>query len=139
MAGLVTSTAFGGFSTGLGSMMIGRIRYDPRIPIAGLFVLFMVGMNFRVAPYQTLISKLPAPHERASFMSLMGAIQYLSFSAGAVFSSVVLSTGQGGALVGIPRLGLIAMGVAALVPLLFWLVERRVRRAPAALPIPVTA
>jgi predicted MFS family arabinose efflux permease len=105
------------------------VRYDPRVPITALFVLFMVGMNFRMAPYQTLISKVPAPHERASFMSLMSAIQHLSTSAGAVFSSVVLSTGEDGALVGMPRLGTIAMAVAALVPPLFWLVERRVERA----------
>jgi predicted MFS family arabinose efflux permease len=113
------------------------IRYDPRIPITVLFVLFMVGMNFRMAPYQTLISKVPAPRERASFMSLMGAFQHLSTSAGAVFSSVVLSTGERGGLVGMPRLGLIAMAVAALVPPLFWLVERQVRRAPAASAVPV--
>ena len=86
-------------------------------------------MNFRMAPYQTLISKVPAPRERASFMSLMSATQHLSTSAGAVFSSVVLSTGEDGALVGMPTLGILAMAVAALVPPLFWLVERRVARA----------
>ncbi len=110
------------------------VRYDPRIPITLLFVLFMLGMNFRMAPYQTLISKVPAPRERASFMSLMGAVQHLSTSAGAVFSSVILSTGETGELVGMPRLGGIAMAVAALVPPLFLLVERRIGRA---LPVPV--
>jgi len=105
------------------------VSYDARLPITALFVLFMVGMNFRMAPYQTLISKVPAPPERASFMSLMSATQHLSTSAGAVFSSVVLSTGDDGALVGMPSLGILAMVVAALVPPLFWLVERRVARA----------
>jgi predicted MFS family arabinose efflux permease len=105
------------------------VSYDARLPITALFVLFMVGMNFRMAPYQTLISKVPAPQERASFMSLMSATQHLSTSAGAVFSSVVLSTGEDGALVGMPALGMLAMAVAALVPPLFWLVERRVARA----------
>jgi len=105
------------------------VSYDVRVPITPLFVLFMVGMNFRMAPYQTLISKVPVPQERASFMSLMSAIQHLSTSAGAVFSSVVLSTGEDGTLVGMPALGILAMAVAALVPPLFWLVERRVARA----------
>jgi predicted MFS family arabinose efflux permease len=107
------------------------VRYDPRIPITVLFVLFMMGNNFRMAPYQTLISKVPALQERASFMSLMGATQHLSMAAGAVFSSVVLSTGDAGVLVGMPRLGVLAMAVAALAVPLFWLVERRVERAPA--------
>ena len=115
------------------------VRYDPRIPITLLFVLFMLGMNFRMAPYQTLISKVPAPRERASFMSLIGAVQHLSTSAGAVFSSVILSTGESGELVGMPRLGGIAMSVAALVPALFWLVERRVARAAPAPALPVAA
>ena len=115
------------------------VGYDPRIPIGALFVLFMPGMSFRMAPYQTLISKVPAPNERASFMSLMGAIQHLSTSAGAVLSSVILSTGTRGELIGIPRLGLVAVCVAALVPPLFFLVERRVRRAAALPAIPVPA
>ena len=115
------------------------VRYDPRIPVTLLFVLFMLGMNFRMAPYQTLISKVPAPRERASFMSLIGAAQHLSTSAGAVFSSVILSTGESGELVGMPRLGGIAMSVAAVVPALFWLVERRVARAAAAPALPAAA
>jgi len=115
------------------------VRYDPRIPVTLLFVLFMLGMNFRMAPYQTLISKVPAPQERASFMSLMGAVQHLSTSAGAVFSSVILSTGESGELVGMPRLGGIAMAVASLVPALFWLVERRVGRAAPVPALPVAA
>ena len=102
------------------------VRYDVRVPITTLFVLFMVGMNFRMAPYQTLISKVPKPAERASFMSLMSAIQHLSTSAGAMFSSVVLATAEDGTLLGMPRLGTLAMGVATLVPPLFWMVERRV-------------
>src|SRR5207253_401505 len=109
------------------------VRYDPRIPIGALFVLFMVGMNFRMAPYQTLISKVPAPQERAGFMSLMGAVQHLSASVGAVSSSLVLTTGAAGELIGIPVLGTIAMAVAALVPALFWSVERRVAQ-PAPVP-----
>jgi predicted MFS family arabinose efflux permease len=114
------------------------VRYDPRIPVTVLFVLFMLGMNFRMAPYQTLISKVPAPQERASFMSLMGAVQHLSTSAGAMFSSVILATGGRGELVGMPRLGGIAMAVASVAPVLFWLVERRLGRvAPvAALTVP---
>jgi predicted MFS family arabinose efflux permease len=115
------------------------VRYDPRFPITLLFVLFMLGMNFRMAPYQALISKVPAPRERASFMSLMGAVQHLSTSAGAMFSSVILSTGETGELVGMPRLGGIAMSVAALVPALFWLVERRVARTAPAPALPVVA
>ena len=109
------------------------VRYDPRIPIGALFVLFMVGMNFRMAPYQTLISKVPASQERAGFMSLMGAVQHLSASVGAVSSSLVLTTGAAGELIGIPVLGTIAMAVAALVPALFWSVERRVAQ-PAPVP-----
>jgi predicted MFS family arabinose efflux permease len=107
------------------------VRYDARVPITALFVLFMVGMNFRMAPYQTLISKVPPPQERASFMSLMSATQHLSMSGGAIFSSVVLSTDERGALRGMPRLGILAMAIAALVPLFFWLVERRVVHAVA--------
>jgi len=114
------------------------VKYDPRLPLTGLFVLFMVGMNFRMAPYQTLISKVPAPDERAGFMSLMGAFQHFSTSSGAMLSSVVLSTGSDGELVGMPRLGLLAMSMAALVPPLFFLVERQVRRTVPvpALPMP---
>jgi hypothetical protein len=66
-------------------------------------------------------------------------VQHFSTSAGAMFSSVILSTGDAGELVGMPRLGGIAMAVAALVPALFWLVERRVGRLPAVSTLPVAA
>jgi hypothetical protein len=71
-------------------------------------------------------------------MSLMSATQHLSMSGGAIFSSVVLSTGERDTLIGIPRLGTLAMAISALVPLFFWLVERRVVHA-AATAVPAAA
>ncbi len=47
-----------------------------------------------------------------------------------MFSSVVLATAEDGTLLGMPRLGTLAMGVATLVPPLFWMVERRVATVP---------
>jgi hypothetical protein len=61
-------------------------------------------------------------------------------SGGAIFSSVVLSTDERGALRGMPRLGILAMAVAVLVPVFFWLVERRVvHGARAAVPVAAEA
>ncbi|WP_158596116.1 MFS transporter [Oleomonas cavernae] len=72
------------------------------LPVIVLFPLFMLIMSARNVATQTLMTKVPPPAERAGFMSLLSATQHLAASAGAGLSSAMLSTGAGGALLGVP-------------------------------------
>jgi predicted MFS family arabinose efflux permease len=65
-----------------------------------LFVTLMVFGTFRNISNHTIASKVPAPHERAGFMSLQSCVQHAAMSAGGILSSRILSTGADGKLVG---------------------------------------
>jgi predicted MFS family arabinose efflux permease len=104
------------------------IRYDPAIPVIVLFCLFMILNTGRYVIVTATISKIPAPHERAGFMSLMTATQHLGTSTGAFASSLLLVEGAGGALTNIPLLARIAMGLAMTIPPFIWWLETHLKR-----------
>jgi predicted MFS family arabinose efflux permease len=99
------------------------------LPVLGTFVTFMVFMSFRNVPYNTLTSRVPAPAERARFMSIQSAVQHLAAAAGAFASSRLLTELPDQRLVGMPRVATVSIALTALVPLLLFLVERRLRLA----------
>ena len=101
---------------------------DP--PALALFVGFMVASSFRMVPVQALSSRVPAPEERARFMSAQSVAQHLGAAAGALIASKMLWQLPGGRLGGMSGVAYLAAALAAVVPGLLWLVEQRVRRGP---------
>src|SRR5207244_3593231 len=70
---------------------LGFAEVWPAVPVLGIFIGFMLGNSFRNVTYHTLATRVPAPHERARFMSLQSAIQHLASALGAFFSSLILT------------------------------------------------
>lgn len=112
--------------------------YRPAYPVIALFTGFMVFSSFRSVPYSTLSSKVPAPDERARFMSIQSACQHLAAAAGAFVSTRLLVERKDGTLEGVPRVAALAIAVGCILPVLIAVVERRVvRRGAAAGPLAV--
>ena len=121
------------------------------LPPMLLFVVFMVAMSFRNVSHTTLTSKVPGPAERARFQSIQSAVQHAASAIGAFVSSQLLTTtpllGPDGhalkddhgralvKLVGMPRVAMIAMVCTASLPLLFYWVEKAVKRRDEAAPV----
>lgn len=105
---------------------------QPILPTMLVFVLFMTTASLRGVPLSTLASKLPAPHERAQYMSLQSAVQHLASSAGAISASWILTTGPGERIENLPTVVALSIGIGACLPLLMWRTERRVRARLAA-------
>jgi predicted MFS family arabinose efflux permease len=100
---------------------------------AFVFAGFMVGNSTRAVALNALSTRVPLPTERARFMSAQSAAQHLAAALGAVISSAVLVNRPDGSLAGLDRLGLMAMGLGATVPVFVSLVTARLRaRAPSA-------
>jgi predicted MFS family arabinose efflux permease len=97
-----------------------------------LFVAFMVTSSFRFVPMQALSSRVPMPNERARFMSAQSAVQHFASATGAMAASTVLTEGAGGKLLGMERVALGSAVLVAILPLLIFAVERRVRARDAA-------
>lgn len=132
---------FGSFRVGLlGSFLLVAIVatffvHPMGWPVGVAFSGFMVAMGLRNVAYNTLTSKVPGPRERARFQSFQSFVQHLSSAGGAFLSSQLLSVSQmplasGEAarrIVGMEKVGLVSIGLSALLPgLMFW-VERAVR------------
>jgi predicted MFS family arabinose efflux permease len=98
----------------------------PNVTLLFLFLFF--SLSVRNVAYSTLTSKVPGPFERARFMSFQSAVQHLASAGGAITSSVVLREGPSGALLNVPRLGILSMVLIACLPGLLWAVEKAVGR-----------
>ncbi|MCC6751638.1 MAG: MFS transporter [Deltaproteobacteria bacterium] len=102
----------------------------PVIPAMLLFTGFMFGGGLRGVAWNTLTSRVPAPAERARFMSLQSAVQHSAAAAGAFLSAKLLRELPDHRLAGMPRVGLLAMALTLALPPLVLLVLRRLRRSP---------
>lgn len=91
-----------------------------------IFLGFMVANAFRIVAINTLVSRIPDQSERARFMSAQSAVQHLASAAGAVLAVQMLSTGDGGVLIGMPAVGMLAVSLSVPVPICLWLIERRI-------------
>jgi predicted MFS family arabinose efflux permease len=101
------------------------------MPVILIFVFFMMAMSMRNVVTTTVTSSVPLAHERAAFMSLNAAVQHSSAAAGAIVSSMLLSTQVDGSITGMPETAAISMGLAALLPPMMLVVQRlsQTRRA----------
>jgi predicted MFS family arabinose efflux permease len=91
------------------------------------FVAFMLANGLRNVSYNTLTTKVPEPEVRARFQSLQSAVQHGSSAAAAFLSSQLLTNAPGAALDGMPRVALVSMCLSLLIPVMLFIVERRVR------------
>lgn len=98
----------------------------PPMPLALVFAFFMVAQTTRNVALTTLMSKVPAAHERAGFMSVQSAVQHVASAAGAFLSSRILHDGPEGAVLGMPELAMFAIVMSLLTPPIVWAVERRI-------------
>lgn len=105
------------------ALATGFVWYANPVPIVVIFVIFMVAMSGRMVSIQTASSKIPAPHERGAYMSVQSALMHLGSATGAYYSSLVLIEADG-RLLHVEQIGLTAIGLSVIVPMLVWRVER---------------
>ncbi|TIH20134.1 MFS transporter [Marinifilum sp. JC120] len=106
----------------IGTVLLIIFLYDgfmhsPNSPLLVIFIMFMGMVCFRNVSATTEASKLPAPHERAGFMSLYSSVQHIGNGIGALVASAILSTGPTGELVDMKWVGLLAIVLAIFQPL----------------------
>ena len=76
-----------------------------------------------------LATRVPAPQERGSFLSLQSTVQHGAAAVGALASAAWLTSDAEGALVGLPALATASILLTGAVPALLWSVERDVGRS----------
>lgn len=93
-----------------------------------IFAAFMASASLRNVPYNQISSRVPSPRERARYMSIQSVVQHLAGAVAGLVSTKALTT-ENEKLIGIPRLAWWSMGIAALVPVLMFVLERRLDAA----------
>jgi len=109
---------------------------QPHLPVIVMFIGFMLANSTRLVGLNSLTTKVPAPADRARFMSLQSAVQHLSTSAGATLSTWVLHERPDQSLTGMPTLAIFAIILSSALPVLVTGLDRRVRARAAALDMP---
>jgi len=103
----------------------------PWLPVVVAFVCFMVGNSLRNVSINTLSSRVPAPAERARFMSAQSAVQHLASALGAALSTQLLAVEANGRLGGMRQVAFFSIGLALLVPFLLAAVSAGITRRDA--------
>jgi predicted MFS family arabinose efflux permease len=123
----------GSFRVGTaGSLMfIGTLYVTFLAPSAGVPLMLLIGCFFlssgvRNVAHGTLTSRVPEQAIRARFMSFQSAVQHIGAATGAFVSSRMLTELPGGALGGIEQVVALSMLLTLGLPLMLFLVERRV-------------
>lgn len=111
---------------------LGYMREPPYLPVLVVFVLFMCATGFRNVAFNTLLSKVPSPVERARFMSIQSAVQHFAAAVGAFISPMILSEEPGThRIVNMPALCAFSMLLFVAMPPLLKAIEARVKPAAA--------
>jgi len=110
---VIVATIYGGFvSSGV-------------IPALLVFTLFMAATSARNSTTMAVISQLPAPHERAGFMSFYTTIGNISAGLAGFISAQLLSSTSTGTLSGMGQVGSIAMILMLIHPVLIFIMLKR--------------
>lgn len=113
-------------------LYVGFIDRIAAIPIMVLFVTFMMSNNFRQVAMSTTSSRVPSPTERARFMSIQSAVQHMASAVASAGASAVLVEREDHSLARMPLVASGAAFFALLLPLLLWLIDRRLPARPKA-------
>ena len=112
---------------------VGFLGEQAYISVPLLFATLFLAMGMRNVPYNTLMTLVPGPQERATFMSLQSAAQHLAAAAGAYSSSRILEELPNHRLLGMNKVAALSIGLTVLaLPVLWWLSRNVARRQPAA-------
>jgi predicted MFS family arabinose efflux permease len=116
----------------------GAFVYEWKLPVMLIFVTFMTAMALRNVSLSTLSSRVPAPYERARFMSIQSAVQHIASALGAFVSAQLLRERADHTLEGMPSVAGLSIALALALPLLLQRIERRLQQRDAQ-PQPVVA
>ncbi|MDQ3339699.1 MAG: MFS transporter [Myxococcota bacterium] len=119
------------------SIVTGFLFEPPFVPVVVAFTLFMASGSLRGVAQSTLSTRLPAPHERAQFMSLQSAVQHAAATLGAFATASIMVTDPVTQHVS-PMwvVAIVAIVAAAAAPMCLAVSERFLRRRDAAIPLP---
>ncbi|NBX02543.1 MAG: MFS transporter [Alphaproteobacteria bacterium] len=111
------------------AVFLGFIWFGHGVPFVLIMVGFMSASSARNVCGNALSSKIPRPSERGSFMSLISVMMHVGTTAGAFISAQMLTHTDDNKLHGIENVGILSVGLSLLVPVLFYITEKHLKKA----------
>ena len=108
-------------------LIFGFIHPVAALPVLVVFVGFMISASFRFIPMRALASCIPAPHERARFMSTQSVVECAAQAIGAMLGAQILTEHPDRSLAGIDDVAWLAIAMTSVYAALGYAIERRVR------------
>jgi predicted MFS family arabinose efflux permease len=108
------------------------------LPVPVFFVLLMVANSSRIVASNTVATRIPAPAERARYMSVGSSVHHVATTAGAVTAGAMLAERPDGHLTGMANVAWLALGLSVVLPLGLAVVEpwlKRLERERGAAPV----
>lgn len=105
-------------------LLLGFYPHVPYLTAYAITIMFMVGMNMRGITNQIVLSKIPKPSIRAGYMSMQGAVQHISTTLAAMCASLILVEGEGGILIGMENVVILALLISLAQPVLIYKAKR---------------
>ncbi len=106
-------------------LVVGFLPEHNLVPIAVVFVGFLVSSSSRNVCVTATCSRVAAPSERARYQSLQSAVQHMAAAIGAGLGSVFLHELASGRLVGVNRLTTLSILLTLLLPILLHRIYRQ--------------
>lgn len=98
------------------------------LPLYLLFTLFMALSSARASTTLAVTAAIPAPHQRAAFMSFQGSVTNVAAGLGSLFSARYLVSDEGGALQGFSTLAWINIACTLVACAGVWFLIRGLKR-----------
>jgi len=106
------------------SMLTLLFLFEVGLPVPLFYVMFMCSAAARAVSLGAVNTRVPLPHERASFMSLQSAVQHTAGAIGSIGAAQLLTELPDGSLHGMDHVAEVTIALAALLPFLLWRIDR---------------
>jgi predicted MFS family arabinose efflux permease len=114
------------------ALVLGFLYPVDAIPVLAVFVGLTIAAGFRFVPMRALLLRIPAPQERARFLSLQSAVFSIGSGIGATLGAQILSERPDRSLTGIDNLACLAIALTLVYAALGYVIEHWVRMRSAA-------
>ncbi len=103
------------FGTALGVVMVlvyTHLAVTPLPLVILVNCVMFVGISSRMIPSQALMSAIPSPETRGSFMSVNSSVQQFSGGVASVLAGLIVAEGPGGVILHFERVGYVVAGAS---------------------------
>jgi predicted MFS family arabinose efflux permease len=104
----------------------------PLLYLMGINVALFAGISARMVSASSLVSAIPGPTDRGSFMSVGSSLQQISGGLSAAVGGMLITQNADGSLGHFDRLGYVLVGVTAVMLTMMYSIDRAVKKRQAA-------